>query len=361
MPVTGSMQPPGPDKAPSVEEKPWFHMVSLEALVDTYYMLNLGHLDNAADSLTAPTVRNFDVAANSFTLNYAKVGLGLTADPVSFRLDLGYGHTGALINGASLSESAGGAMMPSAASAALYGNAFIVQQAFASLALGKLTIDMGKFVTTAGAEVIEANKNWLYSRSLLFFAIPLLHTGARLNLKLHDMVTLQASIVNGVNNDPDNNAGKTFGVSAAITPMPTTSIVATGYFGKRGPLGTEGPTATFLDLVATQNFSDKFALNFNFDYVRLTENNWMAGGSLMGRFVASDTLVVAGRGEVVKDNALMVALPDTMIYEGTLMVGFPFAKHFEARVEGRGDFSADPIFNGEDTQFTGTLAFLGYM
>lgn len=368
MPVTGSMQPPAPDKAPAVEEKPWYHQVTLEGLVDSYYMLNLGQLDNAADSLTGPALRNFDVSSNSFTLNYAKVGLGLTADPVSFRLDLGYGHTGALINGAGLLESAVGAMGPSAASLALYSNAFIVQQAFASLALGKLTIDMGKFVTTAGAEVIEANKNWLYSRSLLFFAIPLVHTGARLNLKLHDMVTLQASIVNGVNNDPDNNAGKTFGVSAAITPLPTTSVVATGYFGKRGPLGMEGPTAAFLDLVASHNLSDKFGLNFNFDYVRMNADSWMAGGSLMGRFVASDRLVVAGRAEVVKDNGYMVPLlpgmvplPDTMIYEGTLMVGFPFAKHFEARVEGRGDFAADPVFNGEDNQFTGTLAFLGYM
>ena len=31
-----------------------------------------------------------------------------------------------------------------------------------------LTLDFGKFYTTAGAEVIEANKNWLYSRSILF-------------------------------------------------------------------------------------------------------------------------------------------------------------------------------------------------
>jgi hypothetical protein len=355
MPVTAPMAPPAPDNAPTVADKPWYQMVTLEGLVDSFYMLNLGHLDNAADSLTSPALRNFDLASNSFTLNYAKVGLGLTADPVSFRLDLGYGHTGALINGASGLESA-------MAGAALYGNAFFVQQAFASLALGQLTIDMGKFVTTAGAEVIEANKNWLYSRSLLFFAIPLVHTGLRLNFKVNDMLTLQASAVNGVNNDPDNNANKTFGFSAALAPLPTTSVVATAYFGRRGAVGMEGNTGMFLDLVASHNVSDKLGLNFNFDYVRMNANSWMAGGSLMGRLVINDNLVFAGRGEVLKDNAYMVGmLPDTMIYEGTLMLGFPFAKHFEARVEGRGDFSADPVFNGEDSQFTGTLAFLGYM
>jgi len=34
-------------------------------------------------------------------------------------------------------------------------------------------MDLGKFVTSAGAEVIEAKDNWNYSRSLLFVnAIP---------------------------------------------------------------------------------------------------------------------------------------------------------------------------------------------
>ena len=60
-----------------------------------------------------------------------------------------------------------------------------VEQAFATVSpLPNLTIDMGKFDTTAGAEVIQANKNWLYSRSYLFNAIPLLHTGLRIGYKI---------------------------------------------------------------------------------------------------------------------------------------------------------------------------------
>ena len=40
-------------------------------------------------------------------------------------------------------------------------------------------MDFGKFVTSAGAEVIEAKDNWNYSRSLLFVnAIPYLHRRA---------------------------------------------------------------------------------------------------------------------------------------------------------------------------------------
>jgi len=55
-----------------------------------------------------------------------------------------------------------------------------VQQAFATVKATKwLTVDAGRFVTTASAEVIESNKNWLYSRSMLFYGVPLLHTGLR--------------------------------------------------------------------------------------------------------------------------------------------------------------------------------------
>ena len=40
-------------------------------------------------------------------------------------------------------------------------------------------MDFGKFVTSAGAEVIESKDNWNYSRSLLFaYAIPYWHFGA---------------------------------------------------------------------------------------------------------------------------------------------------------------------------------------
>ena len=116
-------------------------------------------------------------------------------------------------------------------SSQLYGSGFIVQQAFASITWGQLTLDFGKFTTTAGAEVIESNKNWLYSRSLLFFGIPLLHTGARANFKASDQLTIQASVVNGWNNDPDNNGDKTFGLSANITPSSMLNVIATTYFG----------------------------------------------------------------------------------------------------------------------------------
>jgi hypothetical protein len=153
-----------------------------EALVDTYYLWNF----TGDPSTQGPALRQFDVTANNFALAFAKLGVGVDTEHVAFRLDLGGGHAAVLLNGASAANSplppaTGTAGADTAIAAASYDNGFLVEQAYGTLKLTPaLSLDAGRFVTSAGAEVIEANKNWLYSRSLLFFGIPLLHTGVRL-------------------------------------------------------------------------------------------------------------------------------------------------------------------------------------
>ena len=153
---------------------------------------------------------SFDVNSNTFTLNYAKVGIGVNADPVGLRLDLGYGATGSIINAAN----------PPGRVGTRHSLAFS-QQAYATIApVTNLTLDFGKFVTTAGAEVIEANKNWIYSRSILFFNIPLLHTGVRATYKVSDVLTAAGERRQRLERDrhhADITGDKTYGVSANIT------------------------------------------------------------------------------------------------------------------------------------------------
>ncbi len=156
----------------------------------------------------------------------------------AFRMDLGAGHTAAIINAASGPASASDPNNPGVLSKSQYGNDFLVQQAFATVKPTKwLSVDAGRFVTTASAEVIESNKNWLYSRSMLFYGVPLLHTGLRANVTVNPSLKLQASLVNGWNNDPDNNIGKTFGANATFAP-PDSGLNAslTTYIGKEAPL-----------------------------------------------------------------------------------------------------------------------------
>jgi len=327
-------------------------------LVDTYYLYNFTPPSGANSLSFAPPVagvgRAFDTNANSMTLALAKLTMNASLDVVSLQLDLGYGSVGTIIN-----NSVDG--LPSASAQA--GNNFLIEQAFGEIALpGNLTLDFGKFTTTAGAEVIEANKNWLYSRSLLFNAIPLLHTGVRANLKINDMVTVQGSVVNGWNNDPDLNAWKTIGLSASITASPALSVILTTYFGKEGqpqPAGgpTPGDLRFLLDAVAAFTVNSNFGLNLNIDYIKAFDDiagDYQIGGALMGRYVISDHLNFAARGEFLATH--YSALPGGPVTvkqgEGTIMLGIDVGKNFELRPEVRGDFAGQ--VNGVDILQGGT-------
>jgi hypothetical protein len=339
-------------------------------LVDTYYLYNFTP-PPGTNSITFPgpvagVGRAFDTNANSLTLALAKLTMNASLDPVSFQLDIGYGSVGTIIN-----NSVDG-LSPTAAP----GSAFLIEQAFGEIALpGNLTLDFGKFTTTAGAEVIEANKNWLYSRSLLFNAIPLLHTGVRGNLKINDMVTVQASVVNGWNNDPDLNAWKTIGLSASITASPMLSIIATTYFGKEAPQGampsTPLDTRVMGDLVAAVTVNSQFGLNLNVDYIKAFDDiadDYQIGASLMGRYVINDHFNVAARGEFLATHyeAPAGGLGPTTVKqgEGTIMLGIDVGKNFELRPEVRADFAGqvmgvDLLEGGtKSNAITGELAAL---
>jgi hypothetical protein len=344
-----------------------------EAVVDAYYMYDF----TGKPSLQGPGApRQFDVASNSFSLNYAKLGVGADTEYVAFRMDLGAGHTAAIINGSSAAASAAGNTL----SASQYGNDFLVQQAFATVKATKwLTVDAGRFVTTASAEVIESNKNWLYSRSMLFYGVPLLHTGLRVNATVNPSLKLQASLVNGWNNDPDNNIGKTFGANATFAPADSgLNASLTTYIGKETTAGSGGNTRILIDGVVTKDIAQA-SVGLNVDYVKDGTPYWI-GAAAMGKYAFTDLFNVAARFELVSSKSggytLGFVTPpatayagDAVLYEGTLMGGLTVAKHFELRLELRGDFANKDIFQKGDAgevaynrknQFTGLAAFLAY-
>ena len=86
---------------------------------------------------------NFDTKANQFSLSMAKLSMSHSADPIGFQVDFGFGKTFDIVNGG---EPALGTKN--------------IEQAFVSWKpKGKdsgFQMDFGKFVTSAGAEVIES-------------------------------------------------------------------------------------------------------------------------------------------------------------------------------------------------------------
>jgi hypothetical protein len=330
-----------------------------EALVDTYYLYNF-----TGDPKTqGPRFRAFDYTANNFALNYAKLGVHADTEYVSFRMDIGGGHMASTMNGqAKLASAAGGPDTDS-----LYGNGFFVQQAFATVRpTSRISIDAGRFVTSVSAEVVETNKNWLYSRSLLFYALPAVHTGLRINAALLGTVTspeLVAAfhLVNGWNNDPDINSDKTFGLSVAYTPAGaglTASLCS--YVGKE--IGGE-PTRILVDGVFLKDIGT-LSVGANIDYLKLG-SAYFIGVAGMGRYIINDLFNVALRAEYLKSkDGAYAPTVDGSVYEVTAMGAWTMDKHYELRLEFRADMSDKEIFvkgaTPRKNQVTGLVAALAY-
>ena len=145
-----------------------------------------------------------------------------------------------------------------------------MQQAYVSylVPVGKgLTVDFGKFVTPAGAEVIENKDNYNYSRGLLFaLAIPSSHTGARVGYTVNDKVSVTGFLVNGWNDVKDNNSDKTVGVSLSLKPTAKVGVITNYLVGKEQAADADGGVRNLLDVVVSLAATPKLSVLGNFDY-----------------------------------------------------------------------------------------------
>ena len=142
--------------------------MDLSGFIDGYYSFNFNRPNTSDGYDQINQLYNFNDKTDQFELSAAKLTLNHDPDPVGAHVDFVYGRTNELINAAPTTR--------------LRRSASYIEQAFLSLKPPKakgFEMDFGKFVTSAGAEVIEAKDNWNYSRSLLFVkAIPYWHFGA---------------------------------------------------------------------------------------------------------------------------------------------------------------------------------------
>jgi len=123
-----------------------------------------------------------------------------------------------------------------------YNTLSILQQAYltAILPVGSgLTVDVGKFVTHMGYEVIESKDNWNYSRSFMFaYAIPYYHTGARASYTFSSTFSAAVHFVNGWNSYIDNNRSTSLGLMLNYAVTPSTDIIFNGMDGFERPFNT---------------------------------------------------------------------------------------------------------------------------
>jgi hypothetical protein len=341
-----------PMAARGEETKKWYDTFEIHGLVDTAFVANVDQEQSAPNEL-----RVFD-ALNGFQLAYTKVWAQLaptTPFTGGFRIDLGAGETAAILNG---TGTYGFAPEPSSGI-----GEFAVQQAYASLMLpAEIVVDAGKFVTNAGAELIEAKDNWLYSRSYLFgFAIPFTHTGVRATVPIPGVegLSFMAGLVNGWDNPPGSVGSSKVGMGSLAYNGPSSTIAVVNFlYGKRD--SSLPDERTLVDVVLGRAFGD-LALNVNFDYGDEGGLSYW-GISGMARYsLCGDKLRIAARGEYLNDDDGLATGVANKYYEGTLGIAVPVGSQVELRLEGRHDRMDTAAFaTGKDHQTTVEVAALAW-
>jgi hypothetical protein len=379
---------PAPSPAAATQDKPaekttiasLLGPTSLSGFLDTYYNWDSNH--PADHNVLACAI---DCKSNTIGLKMIELILDKAPDATAgaagrtgYHVSLGFGETQAAINSAEYSASSTQTGSNGASATSPGFDQYIKEAYFSYLApIGKgLQIDVGKFVTPMGAEVIESKDNWNYSNGLLYtYAIPIFHFGARAKYTFNSKFNLTGYFVNGFNNVVDNNSGKTYGVSAGWTPTKKNTLTVNYFAGPEEPTGAYGYTTSAdttlvnvndfwrqtWDLVYTYNLTSKLTFTANYDYAhgdrmiigstegyspyKLSNPVYWTGEVGYLKYAFNDKNYVAGRYEYFYDrNGFLFTVPHTHVQEFTATYQRTLATHLLTRFEYRRDMSGTPFF-----------------
>jgi hypothetical protein len=229
---------------------------------------------------------------------------------------------------------------------------FDVRQAFLQYATGPITLIAGKFVTLAGAEVINPTLNTNFSRSILFFdSEPLTHTGVRGTYAVTDTLNVVLGINNGWNTTNTDFGSKTGEAGIAWTPSKTFALTAQAYFGKAGSYSSFDAQRTLIDVVATCNATSQLTFVMNVDWDQQQEGvadtlgnlHSATWGGVAGyvNYALNDQWRVSTRIEYFDDKDGFATGAVQHLWEGTVTFGYSPVKSFELRGEFRYDSAQD--------------------
>lgn len=333
--VTGAANPVR-SSTPPVSISGLLGSTTLSGFVDLNYGFNLNQPSSRTSSL-----RSFDAPANQFALNLVELVVDKPAEAASrfgYRVALGFGNA---MNTVNASEPGG------------LGFAQYLKEAYLSYLVpvgSGLTVDFGKFVTPAGAEVIESKDNWNYSRGLLFsWAVPYYHFGARAKYSFNSKYAITGYLTNGWNNVIDNNTGKMLGVSFGWTPSKKFGLTQNYMAGPELP-GTNSHWRQLSDTVVTYAPSSRLSLMLNYDYGRgdyLPQGTrpvfWTGVGGYV-RYAFNPKYSIATRYEYYDDHDGFTTGTPQHLHEITQTIERLIGKNLITRMEIRHDGSTAPVF-----------------
>jgi hypothetical protein len=311
----------------------FFRRTEISGFVDAYYGYNFNRPSGDTQ------VRNFDTKHNQFGFNLAEITLEKKPTEESrlgVRLDLNFGPATEIVHSA---EPGGSDIFRN------------IQQGYLSYLapVGKgLEVDVGKFVTPHGAEVIETKDNWNYSRSLLFtLAIPYYHFGVRATMPFSDTFALSGFVVNGWNNVVDNNRRKTYGVQAVVKPTSKLTIIQ-NYMGGPEQPGNNDDWRHLWDTTLIYTVTPSLSVMANYDYgvdrVAGARVHWQ-GIAAYAHYQVNNRVSLAPRFEWYDDHDGFTTGLRQTLKEFTITSEHKINGGLLTRFEYRRDFSNEPFFN----------------
>ncbi len=401
--VESKVQQPGQYVSPTAENVPAGGLVKavrdiqMGGYVDTQFNGNMS--DGTANQYVSPTgtvankMRVFDHNQNTFTLNAAKLWFQKLAEPeggAGFRIDLLMGEDarliegvpGALLPGATITTADDGTIesIDSTTIRNDFDN-FAIEQAYVeanlplhifdnnSILPHVFNVKMGRFVTLAGAEVIEGPANWNISRSMMFgFAIPFAHTGVRTNAKFfNDFFDVYLGVNNGWDNAVDNNDFKTLEYGLGFSPIKNVKNFSSVYFGPETDLQS-GHKRFLLTNVTTWDATDKLSFMADFNWGNQNrviglkgldqETAQWWGMAYYARYKFTQKFSMAGRFEYFNDNdTFRAGFADNVAYwSPTITAEYIWYENLISRLEYRLDKANTQNVFAQDNSSQSTIA-----
>jgi len=354
-PAAAPSPAPAPAPAPSV----WsVGSLDFSGLVDGYYSYNANRPSNAANG-QVNDLYNFNDKTDQFNLAMAKLTINHNPDPVGVHVDLIFGRANDIMHPSTDKNTDS-----------------YIEQAYISATPPKwhgTELDFGQFVTSAGAEVIEAMNDWNYSRSILFaWAIPYYHFGIRTSTPVTKSWTAGVQVVNGWNNVVANNGGVTVGLTSLYT-KPKYNWALNYYVGPQNT-DTQKAYRNLIDTTLNLTPTPKFSAYLNYDYGQNhtdasgatpeSSAHWQGfAGDLHEQFLPKQAL--SFRGEFFNDSEGYSTGTTQQLKEVTATYEYKWNAGALTRVEYRRDWSDQPFFHKGDTgmvdaQSTLTVAFIAF-
>jgi hypothetical protein len=350
-----------PVSTPALAPPMWsIGSIDFSGYLDGYYSFNANRPSDTANGQTNDFY-NFSDKTDQFNLSAAKLTINHDADPIGVHIDLLFGRTNILLHPATdLSTDS------------------YIEQAYVSAKPAKVhgtEVDVGQFVTSAGAEVIEAKDDWNYSRSLLFsWATPYYHFGLRTTTPVTKTWTAGLQVVNGWNNVVDNNGGVTIGLTSALT-KPKYGWAANYYTGPENA-NTQKGYRILGDTTLTLTPTAKLSAYVNYDYVQnrtalpATVRNvsqHLSGVAFAVHEAVTSNASLTGRFEFFHDNSGFSTGTAQKLKEFTATYEYKWAAGLLSRVEYRRDWSDQKVFHkgnlgmaqAQSTLTVAMIAFFG--